>query len=120
MVIFDHISRMVCDVDGDNLLGEDLKEMESNDVGLASHDSTKGHKHKRHSSSQSGARAGVRIGARAGATLGVQNKKAAFLRRGSPMKRQVSSSVFPSYLENKLKRHKQQEFEQSHYLFCHG
>ncbi|KAL0770843.1 hypothetical protein Bca101_035994 [Brassica carinata] len=94
----DHTTRMECDVDGDDLLGDELIERESGGASLERMDSAKGHKHKRHGSSRSGARAGVRIGARPGETL---SQKAVVMRRASPMKRKASSSGFPSYGENK-------------------
>ena len=87
LVITDHTVRMDCDVEDDDLLGEELQERESGGASLVSFDSMKGHKHKHHVSSRSGARAKVHIGARAGATLGLQTKKVVFLHRGSPMKR---------------------------------
>ncbi|KAF3577150.1 hypothetical protein DY000_02029703 [Brassica cretica] len=80
----DHTTRMECDVDGDDLLGDELIERESGGASLERMDSAKGHKHKRHGSSRSGARAGVPIGARPGATL---SQKAVVMRRASPMKR---------------------------------
>lgn len=101
---------MECDVVGDDLLGEELKEKEFFGVSFVSSNLTKGDNHKRHISSRngalsrSGAQSGVHIGARDGATLGMWNKKAAFLRRGSPMKRKASSSGFPLYGKNKSQR----------------
>ncbi|WZZ49656.1 hypothetical protein YC2023_049763 [Brassica napus] len=86
----DHTTRMECDVDGDDLLGDELIERESGGASLERMDSAKGHKHKRHGSSRSGARAGVRIGARPGETL---SQKAVVMRRASPMKRKASSSA---------------------------
>lgn len=64
MVTAAHGSLMECDVEDDDLLGEELSEMENHKDDLDIQNLEKAHKHKRNSSSRSGARARIRFGNR--------------------------------------------------------
>lgn len=104
MTIPEQATRMECNDQGDDLLGEELAEMEDGEsvhVVWALSYTKKGHKSKGQSLSWSGARVG--------APLGLQSKKAEFFRWCSPKKRHASSSMFSSCGETGHQRHRHSE-----------